>query len=160
MSLFARILLRLISSPVLWFARRVLKYNRLEKLTLIDLGAPIADAITLYDDPIDSEPVAEFLEATRHKFAAGAFHEAVIVEWKGRVCLIVYWSDYADPNRDLKCMLDKYGEGIGWDLVEEGYLCFRKDGNVRLWCSAAPAIGVATTEYFVASNRATVESTP
>ena len=83
-----------------------------------------------------------------------------LLDLSGKVCLVTYWSAHADPNRDLRCMLAKYGNGVGWDEVEQGYLCIRKDGKVRLWCSAVPAIGVETTEYFVAKNRNNADDSP
>jgi hypothetical protein len=55
---------------------------------------------------------------------------------------------------DLKCMLETYGEEVGWDNTEAGYWYFRKDGRVRIWCSAMPANGVATTEFLNAESDA------
>jgi len=151
---------RAITPCALWFARYFLKMNRLEEIDLIDLDTPIDEVISLYGDPIDSEPDEGFPEATSHTFSAGLFHEAVVVEWNRKVSLVAYWSAHADPNRDLECMLDKYGKEIGWDEVEQGYLCIRKDGKVQLWCSVAPAIGVAAVEYLDAKNRSNVADTP
>lgn len=79
----------------------------------------------------------------------------VIVEWNKKVCWITYWSPYGNPNRDLKYMLNKYGEGVGWNEHEAGYVCIRKDGRVWLRCSAAPAISVETAEYLDAKRAAT-----
>ena len=153
-------ILRATAPWILWFGWHVLKWNRLENIDLIDLDTPIDEVISVYGDPIESEPVEEFPEAVQHTFSAGPLHEAVVVEWNGKVGLITYWSAHADPNRDLKCMLAKYGKKIGWDEVEQGYLCIRKDGKVRLWCSVAPAIGVATVEYFSAKNKTNCDDTP
>ena len=154
LSPFVAKILRIAAPCILWFGRHFLKWNRLENIDLIDLDLPISEVIAAYGDPIHSEPDEEFPEAISHTFLAGPFHEAVVVQWNGKVCLVTYWSAHPDPNRDVKCMLQKYGQGIGWEEVEKGFLCVRKDGKVRLWCSVAPAIGVATTEYFDAKNKA------
>jgi hypothetical protein len=160
LSPFVARLVRATAPCILWFGRRLLKWNRLEKIDLIDLDTPIDEVVSIYGDPIKSEPVEEFPEAILHSFCAGPFHEAVVVEWNRKVCAITYWSAHADPDRDLECMLVKYGRGIGWDEQDPGYLCIRKDGKVRLWCSAVPAIGVATTEYFAAKNQRKAVDTP
>lgn len=136
----------------LWIARHIFKLNRLSSIDLVDLEAPITEPLALYGDPIESKADEHLPGATRHTFLAGPFHEAVVVEWKKKVCLIVYWSAYADPNRDLEYMLEQYGEGIGWDVVEPGYLCVRKDGKVLLRCSVAPAISVESVEYLEAKR--------
>lgn len=104
--------------------------------------------------PLESKEDEDFAEATIHTFSIRPFHEVVISEWNGKACSITYWSAYAAPNPDLKCMLETYGKGIGWNDVETGYWYFRKDDKVRLWCSVVPAIGVATTEYLNAAGDA------
>ena len=138
----------------LWIARHILKLNRLSSIDLVDLGAPIEEPIELYGDPIESEPDKYLPGAMTHTFLASPFHEAVVVEWNKKVCMIAYWSAYADPNRDLEWMLKSYGEGIGWDVLEPGYVCVRKDGQVWLRCSVAPAISVETREYLDAKGAA------
>ena len=149
--------LRVVARCVFWFGRHFLKWNRLEKVELIDLDAPIDDAVSMYGDPIDSEPDETVPDAIEHVFYVGPFHKATVVEWKGRVCLVSYWSAYADPDRDLKCMLDKYGNNIGWEVLEPGYLCIRRDRKVLLRCSVAPILCVETMDYFDA-RRAASES--
>ena len=47
-------------------------------------------------------------------------------------------------------MFETYGENQEWQTVNEGYLYYRDDNLVRLWCSAMPPIGVASMEYWEA----------
>jgi hypothetical protein len=138
----------------LWFGRHILKWNRLESIDLIELGAPLADAVAAYGDPDETTPDEKVAGAMVHRFSAGPFHDAVIVEWKEKISRITYWSAFPDPNRDLKCLLLKYGQNIGWNEVETGYLCIREDGKVWLWCSVAPALTVETDEFINAKRDA------
>ena len=139
---------------ILWLGRVIFRWNRLDRIELVELEAPIADVIKLYGEPLESKPDEHFAEVTTHTFSASPYHEVVISEWKGKACSITYWSAHAAPNADLKCMGDFYGKDVGWDEAERGYWYFRKDNKVRLWCSAVPAIGVATTEYLIAAGDA------
>ena len=139
---------------VLWFGRKFLGWGRLDSIELVELGASFENVIALYGDPVESERDKYLPDATLHTFNVSPFHEAVIVEWNKKVCWITYWSAYGNPNRDLKCMLDKYGQGVGWNELEAGYVCIRKDGQVWLRCSAAPAISVETAEYLDAKRTA------
>lgn len=108
--------------------------------------------IGLYGQPEASGACDEIEAGTSYTFAAGLFHEVTLTALDGRVAQITYWSHHAAPTRDLRWMLETYGKGIGWDEVERGYWYWRKDGRVRLWCSAAPAIGVATKAFFDAKR--------
>jgi len=137
---------------VLWFGRHFLKWNRLEHIDRIQLGVTIQDVAAAYGASIESNEDDEFTEAIVHTFSVGPFHEGVICEWKGQIHSITYWSKYSAPAPDLECMLDTYGQGIGWNVIEAGYWYFRKDNKIRLWCSAAPAIGVATAEFLEAKG--------
>jgi hypothetical protein len=139
---------------ILWIGRTFLRWNRLDHIDMVELETPISDVIELYGEPVESKPDEDFTEATCHTFSAGPFHEAVISEWNGKACSITYWSAYSAPTPDLKHMLETYGKGIGWNDVETGYWYFRKDDGVRLWCSAIPAIGVATTQYLKTAGAA------
>ena len=139
---------------ILWFGRMFLQWNRLNHIKRVKLKTPISDVIELYGEPSESTSNEDFPGVTTHTFHPGPFHEAVICEWQGKACSITFWSAYAAPTPDLKCMLETYGDGIGWKVAETGYWYFRKDDNVRLWCSAIPAIGVATTEYLKAKGEA------
>jgi len=139
---------------ILWFGRTCLQWNRLDHIKRVELESLITDVIDIYGEPIESNPTEDFPEATTHTFQPGLYHEAVICEWRGKACSITYWSSHASPTQDLKCMFETYGKGIGWREVETGYWYFRKDDKVRLWCSAIPAIGVATTEYMEAKGQA------
>lgn len=139
---------------ILWFGRRFLGWGRLESIDLVNLGAALADVVALYDEPVESEPDENLSDAIVHTFNASPFHQAVIVEWNSKVCWITYWTPFGDPNRDLRCMLKKYGEGVGWNELEPGYVCVRNDGKVWLRCSVAPAISVERTEYLDAKRAA------
>lgn len=146
--------LQTLAPPILWFGRNFLGWNKLDHVELVALGTPIEEVIKLYGEPLESKKDEDFDEATIHTFSAGPFHEAVISEWQGKAWSITYWSAYSSPAADLQCMLKFFGEGIGWDNVETGYWFFRNDNKVRLWCSAVPAIGVATVDYMYAESDA------
>jgi hypothetical protein len=72
----------------------------------------------------------------------------VALEHKNAIQSLTYWSEKADPARDLHSVLDFYRGDSNWQQVEQGYWYWREDGIIRLWCSAAPAIGVAFAEFF------------
>lgn len=127
--------------------------HRLESVPLIALGSTIAQAIALYGEPYETKPAEETAEITEHNFAVGAYHAAHLCEWQGTIQSITYWSTKADPMRDLKKMLDQYGEGHPWNVMEAGYWYQRGDGLIRLWCSVVPAIGVAPVEFLVARGQ-------
>lgn len=135
-----------------WFGCRFLGWGRLQNVQTIKLDAPIETVINTYGPPIESEPTEDYPGAITHTFHAGNFHKAVVNEVEGKARLITYWSNHASPIPDLKFMFDTYGEGIGWREVERGYWYWRQDDKVRLWCSVAPAIGVATSDYFEAKR--------
>jgi hypothetical protein len=137
-----------------WAGRVFRGDHRLEKLELVPLLVPIADAISLYGEAVESKASAEFPESTEYSFEATAYHGVVIYEWKGLIHSITYWSAYADPGRDLVHMLKQYGGGQQWNVLTEGYLSQRADGKVRLWCSAVPAIGVGTADFLAAQGAA------
>lgn len=126
--------------------------HRLESLPILALGSKVAEAIKLYGEPLKSEPSEDSPEITQYTFATGSYHEVVASEWKGIIQSITYWSAKADPGRDLKFMLNAYRGSSDWDVMEEGYWYQRKDGAVRLWCSAIPAIGVAYIEFLRAKT--------
>lgn len=143
-----------IAPGILWFGRVFLKWNRLDHIDLIPLETPMEQVIEESGEPIETEPNEKFPESIRYTFNASPFHEAVICEWRGKACSITYWSSHSAPIPDLKHMLKKYRGDSLWNDTEPGYWYFREDGKVRLWCSVAPAIGVATTEYLKASSDA------
>ncbi|MFN7562845.1 MAG: hypothetical protein ACK5TH_13765, partial [Prosthecobacter sp.] len=126
--------------------------HRLEALPPLALGCSVADAVKLYGEPVKSEPSDDSPEITQHMFAAGAYHEVVASEWNEIIQSITYWSAKADPVRDLQFMLNAYGDSSDWDVMEEGYWYQRKDGAIRLWCSAIPAIGVAYVDFLRAKS--------
>lgn len=154
MSSFLNICRRRFVLSVLWFGRRFLGWGRLEGIELIDLGASLADVVAVYGEPIETNPDEYLADAVVYTFSASPFHEVVVVEWMHKVCMITYWTPYGEPNRDLKCMLDKYGQEIGWNELEPGYVCVRKDEQVWLRCSAMPAVSVETAEYLDAKRDA------
>ena len=154
LSPFLRKIAMALSPSIFWFGRVFLKWNRLEHIQLIPLGTPIADVITTYGDPIESTLHEDLEGAMCYTFQPSAFHEVIITEWKGVACSIVYWSSHSAPIPDLKHVLSQYVGDSEWNDTEPGYWYFRKDGAVRLWCSVAPAIGVATTQYLELSGEA------
>lgn len=122
--------------------------HRLESLTTLALGSKIDEAIKLYEEPLKSELSEDSPEITDYTFSAGDYHKVVLSEWKGVIQSVTYWSAKADPVRDLRFMLNAYRGDSDWNVMEEGYWYQRKDGVVRLWCSAVPAIGVAYVDFF------------
>jgi hypothetical protein len=135
------------------YHQHVLMLNRLEKLAMLDLETPISRAFQLYGDPVEIGPDDECSAAKQYTFFAGDFHDAVVCEWNGKIHSITYWSREPHPNRDLDWMFQYYGEGHDWRAWgEPGYLYIRDDRMRWLWCSAAPAIGVATNSYTDAKN--------
>lgn len=156
MSALLRLCMRPVFAVLLWSGRALFKWHRLDRILLVELGAPIGEVFALYDYgyPVTSLPDENLPGATVHTLTAGLFHTAVVVQWNGRVCCVAYWSEYPDRQRDLKCMLDKYGQGLGWKELEPGYVCVRNDNRVWLRCSAAPAISVETAEYLAAKGAA------
>ncbi len=44
-------------------------------------------------------------------------------------------------------MLTSYSDSIEWQVMEKGYWYQRKDGKIRLWCSAIPAVGVGFVDF-------------
>ena len=129
------------------------KRYRLKSLKLLPLGASLGDAIKLYGEPIESNPSEVTEEITEYTFGAGHYHQVVALVWQGKIHSITYWSMKADPKHDIICMLDGYGEGKKWYTLEQGYWYQRKDDKVRLWCSIAPAIGVAYVDFFCRPSR-------
>lgn len=121
--------------------------HRLQTIEKLPLGSSLGEAIALYGDPIETEPDDDAPQITTHTFAVGDYHEVVASEWKTTIQSITYWSLKADPGRDLDCMLSAYGESSGWQVMDKGYWYQRKDGVIRLWCSAIPVIGVAFVDF-------------
>jgi len=130
-----------------WGERVFLGLHRLEKLPMAALRNPIAEAVARYGPAVETKPSEEFPAATEHSFEASIYHGVVVYEWNGLIHSVAYWSAYGDPNRDLACMFDRYGEAKKWDALTAGYLYYRADREVMLWCSAIPAIGIGTIEY-------------
>ena len=139
---------------ILWAGRVFRGHHRLEKLAMLPLLTPIAALKDQYGDPVDSKAHGDFPETTEYSFEASLYHGIVAYEWNGLIQCITYWSAFADPARDLACMREGYGEGQTWNPLTEGYLYQRDDGKVRLWCSAVPAIGVATADYLAEEGKA------
>jgi hypothetical protein len=137
-----------------WVGRVFLRWNRLEKLPFVPLGGTIAQARAAWDEPTSVKPAAGLPELITYTFRPSAFHDVVVEELRGSIVAIVFWSSHPAPRQDLAYLLRVYGEEVGWQEVERGYWYWRQDGQVRLWCSAAPAIGVATLAYFAARKDA------
>lgn len=135
------------------YYRHILHRNRLQKVRMVDIGAPISVALSLYGEPVERCVNKDFPEACQFTFSAGVFHDVVLSEWRQRIQSIAYWSKYPDPSRDLTWMFHYYGEGHKWRAWgEPGYSYKREDGLRWLWCSAAPVIGIATSEYMDAER--------
>ena len=143
---------------LLWFITRLREVSRNEieygmrSIPKVNLKAPISEAYKLYGEPNGTEVDDRNAEATNYTFTVSEHHEAVISEWKGEMHSITYWSSMSLPGPDLEAIKEHFSEGHGWNLLEKGYWYQRKDGTVRLWCSAAPAIGVGTLEFMTSGS--------
>lgn len=135
-----------------WIRRRLIGPTLLEDITRIPLEASLEDAVAAYGDPTDSKPNDDLPQSTEYSFHISDYHDVVTWVWKEKVHAILYLSSRGQPELDLETMRKSYGNGQDWITVNEGYLYRRRDGKVRLWCSAIPAIGVGTEEYFQAEN--------
>jgi hypothetical protein len=125
--------------------------HRLETIQLLSLGSRVEDAKALYGEPFESAPSEHTTEITIHSFQAGKYHQVVAAEWHGQIQSITYCSAMADPARDLACVLTRYKGDSRWTVLEEGYWYQREDGKLKLWCSVAPAIGVAYVDFLTAN---------
>ena len=131
---------------------KLAKMDRLDKIDTLPLLSTLDDAVALYGKPIAIENDADFPESTEYTFRLAPFHECVVWEWNGLIHCIIYFPEFSYPDPDLKFMFETYGENQEWVTINQGYLYFRKDRRVRLWCSAMPPIGVATIEYWDAKE--------
>lgn len=120
---------------------------------MLPLGSPIREANSLYGEPAESSPSDNAPEIIRHSFIASDYHEVRVSEWEGTAQSIVYFSSKSSPNRDLERVFKAYHGGDGWQVMQEGYWYQRRDGTIRLWCSAMPAIGVAFTDFLILKSR-------
>ena len=131
-----------------WVLRHIYGLHRLEAISLIDLEAPIEQAFALYGTPTETRPHETVPNAITYVIAERLlFHEAVVSAWEGRVHEVTFSSAYADPARDLLRMIQHYGKGLKWSVVDEGYSYQREDAYCWLWYSAIPAIGVSTCHF-------------
>lgn len=119
----------------------------LQDIELVPLGVTNADATRLYGRCVEEEIAEEFPESRCYTYEPTQYHRIDVWEWKSTVHAVVYFSANGDPELDLKTIRDAYGEKQDWMTINEGYNYRRVDGNVQLWCSAMPAIGVGTEEY-------------
>ena len=123
----------------------------LQDIELVSLGATTADATKLYGPCVEDEIDEEFPEAHCYSYEPTEYHRIDVWEWKSTVHAVVYFSAKGEPELDLKTIRDAYGERQDWTTINEGYNYRRADGNVQLWCSAMPAIGIGTEEYMRAN---------
>jgi len=124
----------------------------LEDVPHLPLNATLADAIALYGEPSASEVNDEFPESREYIFPVSDYHEIVAWEWRSKIHAVLYQSARGHPELDLATIFKAYGNGQDWTTVDEGYLYRRSDQSVRVWCSAIPAIGVGTEEFFKAKD--------
>lgn len=135
----------------LWW-RAYTSRTELTEIAMIPLLATIESAFATYGNPVETHPDEDHSESTIYSFEPDAIHKVVIAEWRGLVHSVTYWSQCSHPDGDLRYVLRQYAEGKKWRLIEKGYLFYRKDGDRRLWCSVAPAIGVGTMEHMRAKS--------
>ena len=146
---------KIIGGTLIWIGRTMGKLDgstRLASNDAVPLLSTIEDAVVLYGDPLTIEQCDSFPESSKLFFRVSPFHECVLWEWQRKIHSVVFFPEYSFPDEDLNFMLETYGQGQDWDTVDEGYLYFRQDKAIRLWCSAMPPIGVATNEYWAAKE--------
>ncbi|QEG21961.1 hypothetical protein MFFC18_18220 [Mariniblastus fucicola] len=144
--------MRTLLSYLLLLVLKLFGAERLDRHDALPLGSSLSDAIALYGDPFEVCKSDSLPESTEYTFDVSPFHGCVAWEWRGQIHCIVYFPEKSFPAPDLKFMCDNYGDGKNWTVATEGYLYFREDKLVRLWCSAMPPIGVATMEYWSAKE--------
>lgn len=126
----------------------LLRKNQFDEVPKLRLESPIKAALSLYGKPSEKAESGDFPEASEYGFLVTNRVDVRLWEWRGAVHGITFWArEWEDSARDLQYILDSYGEGLGWDTIEEGYLYRRKDKRVYLHCSAMPWIGVETAAY-------------
>jgi hypothetical protein len=133
---------------VRWFHRNFGRTSQLANIGMLPLGTTLDDAIALYGDPSEAYSDDDMPDAIGFCFREGQVPKIVAWQWKDEIHCVVYYSDNANPGRDLAIMLDTYADGHKWNEVNQGYLFFRADGRLRLTCSAIPIYAVGTAEYF------------
>lgn len=122
--------------------------NQFDEVPKIPLESPLEDALARYGEPFERRPNEDFPEAMAYGFLVTNRVDVLAIEWRGKIHCISFWArKWQDPTQDLEFVLTAYGEGVGWDLLEQGYLYRRKDNRCYLNCSAMPYIGVKTIEY-------------
>jgi hypothetical protein len=136
-----------------WLHRNFGRPSPLSKIDLLPLGTTLDEAIKLYGDPSEAYQDDDLPEAMGFCFRDGLVPKIIAWLWKGEIQAVVYHSDNSNPGRDLTALLDAYADGQNWTEVNQGYLYIRRDGKLRLTCSAAPMYAVGTAEYFRACYR-------
>jgi hypothetical protein len=131
-----------------WLQRSFGRPSPLSKIELLPLGTTLDDAIALYGDPSEAYQDEDMPEAMGFCFREGLVPKLIAWLWKDEIQAVVYYSDNSNPSRDLTAMLDAYADGHSWSEVNQGYLYIRRDGRLRLTCSAIPIYAVGTAEYF------------
>lgn len=124
----------------------------LQDIPLLAIGSTIDDAAKLYGPHVDCKPNEDLPDSECYSYEPSKFHAIEVWTWKSQVHAIVYYSSKGEPELDLKTMFERYGESQSWVTINEGYTYRRQDGEVRLWCSAMPAIGVGTERYLRAEG--------
>ena len=144
--------MRTLLANILLLVLKLVGAERLDRHDALPLGSSLHDAIALYGEPLETNQCDSLPDSTEHTFSVSPFHECVAWEWRDRIQCIVYFPAKSFPDPDLRFMFDNYGDGKEWRAATQGYLYFREDKQVRLWCSAMPPIGVATMEYWNAKE--------
>jgi hypothetical protein len=119
----------------------------LQDIELLDLGTTIDDATRLYGKHVETKQNEDLPESECYSFEPSEYHGIDVWIWKSAVHAIVYFSAKGEPEMDLTTIREKYGGKQHWDTINEGFTYRRADQQVRLWCSAMPAIGVGSEEY-------------
>jgi hypothetical protein len=126
---------------------RLAGHHRLDRIEMVPLRAPLADAIALYGEPLEESAAEDFPEAKVYGFDLSEYHGVDVYVWKDKIHQVVYFSAYAEPGDDLRAVLKFYGEGKKWSEFSKGYNSRRNDLDRWAWYSVMPIIGVGTQEY-------------
>ena len=126
---------------------RLIGPSLLGDIDQIPLRSSIEVAIASYGNPYEQSVDNDLTNCECYSFEVRNFHLVELWVWKSTVHQILYTSPRGEASLDLQTVLDAYGKGQEWITLQKGYKYASGDESVRVWCSAMPVIGVATTEF-------------
>jgi hypothetical protein len=138
---------------------RLVGPSLLGDIVQIPLRCGLEEALAAYGEPYEHSVDGGLPDCECYSFEVRNFHLVELWVWKSAVHQILYTSPRGESSLDLQTVFDAYGSGKEWVTWEKGYLYASADNSVRVWCSAMPVIGVATSEFvhFRDSHKSDVE---